>query len=227
MIPQPLAAIVFDMDGLLLDTETVCREAIFRSCADLGYAMTDELFLSLVGSPKEANDKRLTSHFGAAFPLPDFENGRRAWMRELCASSVKLKPGARDLLEFLKSARISSAVATSSGRDEAEEHLRHAGVLPLIDVLVAREDVTHGKPHPESFLRAAELLAVRPQQCLALEDSYNGVRAAHGAGMATIMVPDMLPATPEMRILCVGVMQDLRQVQAAIERVLSLAPGLG
>ena len=224
MLPQPLAAVIFDMDGLLLDTETVCRDAMFRVCTDFGYAMTDDLFLSLVGSPKEANEKRLTAHFGVAFPLLDFEKGCRAAMRDICVSNVPLKPGARDLLEFLGRARIARGVATSSGRDEAEEHLERAGVLALIDVLVARDDITHGKPHPQSFLRAAERLGAKPAQCLALEDSYNGVRAAHAAGMATIMVPDMLPPTPEMRLLCIAVAESLTEVRHMVERALSPAP---
>jgi beta-phosphoglucomutase-like phosphatase (HAD superfamily) len=114
-------------------------------------------------------------------------------------------------------------VATSTNRWRSEENLKRTGLGEFVDVLVSRDDVRLAKPNPECFLKAATLLGVRPGECLALEDSHHGVRAAHAAGMATIMVPDMLEATPEIRALCVGVVASLDDVREHIERALANA----
>lgn len=221
MIPAPLSAVIFDKDGVLLDTETVVRDAMFRACADLGYEMVDELHLSLIGGARDANDAKLTAHFGAAFPLAAYRERCRIHFEDFCRSGVPVKPGARELLQFLKERRIPRAVATSTRRDRSEENLKRSGLFGLIDVLVARDDVRFAKPHPESFLKAAELLDVPPSQCLVLEDSYNGIRAAHAARMATIMIPDLLEPMPDISALCVGVLHSLDHVQHAIQRSLS------
>ena len=112
------------------------------------------------------------------------------------------------------------AVATSTARPKSESHLKKAGIFHNFDVLVTRSDVKTGKPNPETFLKAAELLNVDPSNCLALEDSHNGVRAATAAGMATIMIPDLLHPTPEIAGLCVGVLPSLNDVRIRISQQL-------
>jgi HAD superfamily hydrolase (TIGR01509 family) len=216
MIPKPLSAVIFDKDGLLLDTERVVREAMFASATDLGYGMTDALFLSLIGHSRDANDELLRLHFGTDFPLLDYRERCRLYFEDLCRTEVPVKPGARELLMYLKERGIPAAVATSTGRARSEENLARTGLAEFVAVLVTRDDVTRAKPHPECFLKAAALLGVRPDECLALEDSHHGIRAAHGAGMAAIMVPDMLEATPEIRVLCAGVLPSLDAVRERI-----------
>lgn len=223
MIPTPLSAVIFDKDGLLLDTETVVRTAMFQAAADLGCEMTDALHLSLIGHARDTNDEILMAHFGAAFPLGDYREKCRLYFEDICRDQVPVKPGARELLTFLKDRRVPTAVATSTGRPRSEENLRRTGLAELVGVLVTRNDVHFAKPHPECFLKAASLLGVRSAECLALEDSHNGIRAAHAAGMATIMVPDMLEATPEIRALCVGVVHNLDQVRELITRAFAWA----
>ncbi|HXI99612.1 MAG TPA: HAD family phosphatase [Micropepsaceae bacterium] len=222
MIPAPLSAVIFDKDGLLLDTETVVRTAMFQAATDLGYEMGDELHLSLIGHARETTDGKLIAHFGPDFPLADYREKCRLYFEDICREQVPVKPGARELLHFLKDRRVPTAVATSTGRWRSEENLRRTGLADLIDVLVTRDDVRAAKPHPECFLKAAMLLGAQPAECLALEDSHNGVRAAHAAGMATIMVPDMLEATPEIRSLCAGVLQSLEDVRALLAQALTI-----
>ncbi len=106
------------------------------------------------------------------------------------------------------------AVATSTVRRIAEHHLKRAGLLDHFSAVCTREDVARGKPHPDLFLKAASHLGVRAERCLVLEDSYQGVRAAHAAGTMPIMVPDLLPATDELRGLCIAVVRDLHEVRA-------------
>jgi HAD superfamily hydrolase (TIGR01509 family) len=215
-IPEVLDAVIFDMDGLLLDTEPLYRTAIFASCASQGYNMVDDVHLSLVGTPKELGDAKLMAYFGRGFDLERFHADFGEHIERLCAVRVPLRPGAQGLLSHLRQASVPIGIATSTARPRAEVHLRRAGLFDLIDVLVTRTDVRHGKPDPECYLRAAELLKARPRRCLALEDSHNGVRAAAAAGMATIMIPDQLAPTDEMRALCVGVLPSLVDVQRGL-----------
>ncbi|WP_421996197.1 HAD family hydrolase [Roseococcus sp.] len=216
MIPTPLDAVVFDMDGLLLDTEALYRTAIFAACASQGHAMVDHVHLSLIGAPEEVGDAKLMGHFGAGFDLGLYHATSAAHFDALCGLGAPLRPGAREIVAFLKSQGVPLGVATSTARGRAEARLAKAGLLEALDVLVTRSDVTQGKPHPESYLKAAAALGARPSHCLALEDSHNGVRSAAAAGMATIMIPDLLPATEEIAALCAGVLPSLLDVLEAL-----------
>ena len=220
MIPSPLSAVIFDKDGLLLDTETVVRKAMFDACTDLGHTMDNELFLSLIGGDRRNNDERLRAHFGAGFPLAAYRERSRIHFEHICRDEVPVKPGARELLMFLRQRGIPAGVATSTNRARSEENLRRTGLIEFIDVLVTRDDVRFAKPHPECFLRAASLLGVAPPECLALEDSHHGIRAAHAAGMSAIMVPDMLQPTPEIEPLCAGIVDTLAKVQTLLAKSL-------
>ncbi|HEX7820050.1 MAG TPA: HAD family phosphatase [Sphingobium sp.] len=210
-------AVIFDMDGLLLDTERLYSRAIFTTCEALGYAMTDPVHRSLVGGPWEANMARLTEAFGPAFPVLDYRSQCERRYRELCADGIPLRPGVRELIGFLHDRAIPMAVATSTQRDLALHHLEETGLIERLAAVVTRTDVTHGKPHPESYLTAARHLATDPDHCLALEDSHTGARAAIAAGMDTILVPDMLPATPEIAAQCAFVARDLHEVHAMLK----------
>jgi beta-phosphoglucomutase-like phosphatase (HAD superfamily) len=201
MIPEPLQAVIFDMDGLLLDTEVLYRSAIFGACAAQGYQMVDQVHLSLIGTPRDLGDAKLIAHFGEMFDLERYHLDCAKHFDGLCEIEVPLRPGVRDLLGVL------------------EARLKKAGIFDHFDVLVTRSDVKSGKPHPETFLKAAELLKVDPSSCLALEDSHNGVRAAAAAGMATIMIPDLLEPNAEIENLCVGVFPSLNDVRLRILRL--------
>ena len=107
---------------------------------------------------------------------------------------------------------IAPGYRNFASHEDVQHHLAAHGLLDRFDAIVAQGDYARGKPNPDPFFKAAERLGVEPTRCLALEDSYNGVRAANNAGMMTIMVPDLLPATAEMEMLCVCIAKDLHEV---------------
>jgi HAD superfamily hydrolase (TIGR01509 family) len=216
-LPQlrPFTAVIFDMDGTLLDTETVFREVVFDVCDRLGFEMTDALHLGMVGSSNEVTERLLVEAYGVSFPNALFRQHCREQMHERMAEAVPVKTGVHELLAELRGRRIPIAVATSSHAVHAHGHLGRAGLLELFDALVTRDEVVNPKPHPEPYLMAAGLLGVAPTTCLAVEDSHSGVRAAHAAGMQTIMVPDLVRPSDEITALCAAVMESLHHLRQA------------
>lgn len=216
VLAQAPAAVVFDMDGLLFDTETLYREAALAAAAAWGRVLPDALFLSLVGRPWTANRAVLLDHYGVDFAADAFQ---AEWIRQFEAivdARLCLKPGVERLLDLLDELRLPRAIATSSHHADVRRNLGAHGLAGRFDAVVAHGDYARGKPAPDPFLVAAERLGVPPALCLALEDSHNGVRSAAAAGMAVVMVPDLLEATAEMHGLCRFVARDLDRVREAI-----------
>jgi beta-phosphoglucomutase-like phosphatase (HAD superfamily) len=224
-LPRDVQAVVFDMDGLLVDSESLFRDVMMESSRRRGVHLPIEVFLRMVGLQSDASRLVAMSHFGEGF---DYDG----WMADAWALAhaeidvgVAVKTGVVELLDFLDRAAIPSAVATSSGHASVERQLRPPGLIGRFRTVVAAGDYARGKPAPDPYLVAAERLGVDPAHCLALEDSHNGVRAAHAAGMMTIMVPDLLDATEEMQGLCIAIADTLHDVRALIaEQHPSLAP---
>lgn len=211
-------AVIFDMDGTLVDSERLYQIAIARAGNALGYDVTGETSARMVGRPGEYARQILQQEFGEDFPIRAFFDHCRATVLELSESGVPLKPGATELLIDLSNAGTKLAVATSTRRDHALARLSHAGLLSFFETVVARDDVTHGKPHPESYTRAAAGLGVLPATCLAVEDSPTGVQAAHAAGIRTIMVPDVLAPSDNDRARSFAVLSDLHAVLHLLAR---------
>ena len=212
---QPFEAVIFDMDGTLLDTESVFRTIVFEVCTELGFEMTDAVHMSMVGGSHERTNQLLVEAYGVAFPYTLFDERCRIMMRERSHGGVPVKQGARELIGELRERGIPTAVATSSRQPHAHTHLGAAGLLDLFETIVTRDDVLHPKPHPEPYLTAARRLGIDPLHCLAVEDSHAGVQAAHAAGMQTVMVPDLVHPSEEIRALGIAVLDSLDHVRLA------------
>lgn len=200
------------MDGLILDTEVIYRMAWRQSAKDLGYCMSDDLYLSLVGHRDVDCERVLTETYGSKFPLADFliRSGQLS-KEHIQRYGISRKPGVSELLEFLDDRQITKAVATSTGRVNALLCLGEmAGRFALI---VTGDDVAKGKPAPDIFLLVAKRLHLLPRECLVLEDADAGVEAAHSAGMPVIMVPDLKQPSPQLAAKATYVCSSLHHVQ--------------
>jgi len=212
---KPFKAVVFDMDGTILDTESVFKTIVYEVCTGLGFEMTESLHMSMVGSSHERTSQLLVEAFGVSFPYTLFDEQCRSSMHGRMLEEVPVKAGAREFLGELHGRGIPMAVATSSRRPHAHTHLGTAGLIDLFETIVTRDDVINPKPHPEPYLMAAGRLGIAPGDCLALEDSHSGVRAAHAAGMQTVMVPDLVSPNEDIHALGISIVESLHHVRRA------------
>lgn len=216
--PRAIGAVILDMDGTVLDTERVYVETFCETVAPFGYSLPRDFLHTLVGGTREQFQSGLRARLGEDFPYDDHRRAYLARRDELLAQGVPMKPGVTELLDTIAALGLKTAIATASTRINTEENLLRAGLRDRFSVVVTRDDVEHSKPRPDIFLKAAFGIDVAPENCLAVEDSHNGVRAAHAAGMITVMVPDLVQPNEEVRALCHAVMQDLHGVRGMLMR---------
>jgi HAD superfamily hydrolase (TIGR01509 family) len=207
------------MDGLLIDSIPAYVSAMVQAGHDIGHAVSKEYLLSLVGLLGAELEAQLRADRGAAFPLPAYMNAVFARLGPILDAGVPLKTGAVELLQYLTRMDMPAAIGTSMNRKEALHLLNHCRVDHFFRAVATRDDVARGKPYPDVHLKALSALGVDAPDCLILEDSFNGVRAAHATGAMVIMVPDVVAPTPEIEALCTCVAADLREVGEIIRAV--------
>jgi HAD superfamily hydrolase (TIGR01509 family) len=215
-LPRQPAAVIFDMDGLLFDTERLYEDAAVGAATSLGYEMSRAFFRTTVGSPWLVNRALLLEHYGEAFPVDELRARAMRTFKEQADAHVPLKPGAIELLELLDVLRLPRAIATTSFHPTVQHHLKAHDLVERFHHIVANGDYVNHKPAPDPYMKASKYLNVAAEFCLALEDSHNGVRSASSAGMMTIMIPDLLEPTAEIRSLCTFVLHDLHAVRELI-----------
>ena len=215
--PNPIRAVLLDMDGTILDTETIYVGSMFAALADMGFQLKESLIHAMIGLPGQECMALLRGEFGERFQYKAFQPIYVAHRTERMKNGIPLKPGTLELLDLIDAAGLKAAVATSSHRGNAEANLAATGILRRFAAVLTRDDVAAAKPDPALFLRAADAVGEVPASCLAVEDSHVGVRAAHASGAMTVMVPDMLPPNEEIRALCLHVLPDLHAVGALFQ----------
>ena len=190
MLP-PFQTVVFDMDGLVLDSEPTFQRAWQQAADELGFPLDDASCRSFSGRQYADIEAAIMQRFGAGFPLRAFrERSADCWRRHVEAFGIKTKPGFNRLVELLRRRRIPFCLATNSDRRNALECLRLAGVQGFFNEIVSRDQVLRGKPAPDLFLEAAKRLNAAPGECLVLEDSAIGIDAARRAGAIPLLVTE-------------------------------------
>jgi HAD superfamily hydrolase (TIGR01509 family) len=201
-------AVVFDMDGLLLDSERPTRDAWLQAAAALGVPLSEADYLGVVGLNHVDSQARMLTLFGG-------DAARLAAARAQADAALaagppfEAKPGARRLLGSLRDARIPCAVASSTHLAEVQRRLRRIGLLDHFAAVCGGDEVRHGKPAPDLYTLALARLGASPQHALAFEDSGHGVQAALAAGLATVAVPDLKAPAAEWLVRCHAVLPSL------------------
>ncbi|MEL4106195.1 HAD family phosphatase [Oscillospiraceae bacterium WX1] len=210
--------VVFDMDGVLFDSERIYARAWREAGQTFGLADLEASINACIG--RNSTDIRavIANKYGPALPVDDFIAEIRAAFKKIAdAEGLPLKPGVFELLDWLKGTNAKLALATSTGEKTAVEKLSAAGLLPYFTVLVTGDMVLHGKPAPDIYRLACEKLGVPPDICYAVEDSPNGVLSAHAAGLKTLLVPDVITPTAEIFSLAFKTFPSLFDVKAFFE----------
>lgn len=213
-LPRKPRAVVFDLDGTLIDSEALVLDAYMAAAKRHGVPFTHEQFLTLVGRHRQHSEMKMREYFGETFPLEAFYASVAEHVGDRHAP---LKPGASALFDRLDTLGTPYALATSSGPGWVEKHFRAHKLGERFRGIVTREDVTHGKPHPEPYLKASTILGHLPPNVLAIEDSPTGVASANSAGLMTLMIPDLIQPDDETRARVLHVGQSLEDVLALLD----------
>ena len=218
-----IKAVVFDMDGLLLDTERISQSTFVEACRENGFEPDINIYHRCIGTNSVRTKEILMEGYGPSFPY-DAVTGcwQEKFNKEAYEKGVPLKSGVMELLGFLKQNKVRMVVVTSTRRDTAVRGLAKAGILNQFEFIMGGDQIAKGKPHPEIYQKACRELDLIPQECLALEDSDNGVRSAGGAGLQVIQVKDLLEPSAEVRALGYPLVNSLLDVQTYLKYQFSL-----
>lgn len=213
-----LKLVIFDMDGLMYDTERLGLDCIIKSALKYGYEIDMDFGLSSIGMNANDYRKLVCEKFGADYPFDliskDSREMRMSYFRK---NGMKIKPGLKELLAYLRDMGIKIALASSSTKETIDEYNHLAGLDDTFDYIIAGNMVEHSKPNPEIFLKVIEHFKIAKEDTLILEDSRNGILAAHNAGIAVICIPDLVQHGQEITKLTYATLPSLHEVIQEIE----------
>ena len=210
---------IFDMDGLMIDTEKLYLKFWILAAKDFGYDMTPEHVYSMRSMARKFSIPLLKGIFGEDCPTEDIRAHRTELMNEYIKEhGIEVKKGLFTLLDYLRGNGIKMAVATATPRERTVEYLRTIGAADYFSAVICGDMIETGKPAPDIYLTAAKELGLPPQQCAAFEDSPNGIKAAHAAGCFAVMIPDMTQPDEEIKPLLSAVYDSLDMAVDFFER---------
>ncbi len=213
-----MKSIVFDMDGVLFDTEKLCFDCWCRVAEEQKISGMEEVYPKCIGRNNTDVKEILFDYYGKKFAYDKFSADASVYFKQYIEENgMPMKPGVRELLEYLKQEGFAIGLASSTKYASVVSHLERAGILEYFSQIVGGDMVEHSKPQPDIYLIACEKLGVNPKETYAVEDSYNGIRAAYRAGMKPVMVPDMLAPDEEMRSLSLFICKDLVKLKKYFE----------
>jgi HAD superfamily hydrolase (TIGR01509 family) len=211
-------AVIFDMDGLMFDTERLGMDAWLYTGRKMKLDITEEIALKTIGISWDVTKQTCFNEFREF----DFDNARKIWQDYVnhCIEEqgIPIKHGLIELLSFLDKAKIKKAVATGSYFNDAMFYINKAGMSDSFDAIITREMVTHGKPAPDIFIYTAKILNAAPEECIVLEDSINGIKAAYAAKMIPVMIPDLIPSNEEIDALLYAKLNSMAEVISLIKK---------
>ena len=204
---------VFDMDGVILDSESISDITWEQTAKEFNVQMTKEILNSCRGSNKNDILSKLSKIYGSDFDSEAFLNRTGVLFSQIeTEKGIPLLPYAKEILSYLKP-KYKIALASSTKGSTVQRQLQNCGVISFFEERITGEMVTHSKPNPEIYLMACKAIGLKPEECVAVEDSFNGIRSASAAGLCTIMVPDKVQPKKEIEILCWKVLKSLKEIE--------------
>lgn len=208
-----IKGIIFDMDGVILDSESISDITWDQAAKEFNVVMTSDILNSCRGSNKHDILKKLSKIYGTAFDAEGFLKRTGELFNEIeITKGIPLLPFAKEILEYLQP-KYKIALASSTKGPTVERQLKNTGVLNFFEKRITGEMVVHSKPNPEIYLKACEAIGLTPEDCIAIEDSLNGVKSGYAAGIKTIMIPDKVQPTEEIKPLCWKILSSLKELK--------------
>lgn len=215
-------AILFDMDGVLIDTERLNLKFTIETAKDMGFDVTPEDALTQRSSVSEVSDKFFKSKYGEDFDFYAMRDERRRRIQiYIDENGLELNEGVNEVLDHVEKRNLKKAVVTSSDFDRAMVYIRMLGIEDRFDTIVSASMVELGKPNPDVYLYTAEIIGENPEDCIAVEDSPNGVRSAYSAGCKVAMYPDLTEPDEEMREMSSWVLDSIKDLIKIVDESLN------